>query len=177
MMMKKAENTVIQVLGWLLVVLMAVSVLNVLWQVFTRFVLRNPSPYTEELARFLLIWLGLLGSSYAASKKLHLAIDVVLVRFKGKTRDLAEFLIHFFVFLFSLSVMVIGGIRLVAITLILNQISAALHIKMGYVYLVLPLSGSLIMFFSLVSVLEKVQSLRGKTQGLESGKSGLLREE
>ena len=52
-------------LSYALMLLMAVSALNVLWQVFTRFILQDPSSYTEELARFLLVWIGLLGASYA----------------------------------------------------------------------------------------------------------------
>lgn len=141
-----------------LMILMTANVLNVLWQVFTRFILKNPSSFTEELARYLLIWVGLLGASYAAGKKMHLAIDVVLKALRGKPRKWIEMIIQIFVFFFSLLVMVIGGIRLVAITLTLNQISAALRIKLGYVYLVLPLSGLLIMFYAVLFFVERMQT-------------------
>lgn len=70
------------VLKWTLIALMAFSVLNVLWQVFTRFVLHHPASYTEELARYLLIWIGLLGAAYAAGNKLHLAIDLFSAKLK-----------------------------------------------------------------------------------------------
>jgi TRAP-type C4-dicarboxylate transport system permease small subunit len=55
---------------------MIMMVLNVAWQVLTRFVLQNPSSYTEELARYLLIWLGLLGAGYCVGQRSHLAIDI-----------------------------------------------------------------------------------------------------
>ena len=48
----------------------------VCWQVFSRFILRAPSSYTEELARFLLIWIGVLGASYAYRTKAHLGLDL-----------------------------------------------------------------------------------------------------
>ena len=51
------------VIKWCLIVIMAAMTINVLWQVFTRFILQNPSSYTEELARYMLIWLGILGAS------------------------------------------------------------------------------------------------------------------
>jgi TRAP-type C4-dicarboxylate transport system permease small subunit len=162
-MLERVKKRIDRLLELALIILMGVNVINVLWQVFTRFVLKNPSSFTEELARFLLIWVGLLGASYAAGKKMHLAIDVVLQTLKDKKKITAEIIIQVFIFLFSLFVMVVGGLRLVAITLTLNQISAALRIKLGYVYLVLPFSGLLIMFYAAVFIIERMQSLSGKT--------------
>jgi TRAP-type C4-dicarboxylate transport system permease small subunit len=162
MMLEKAKKHVDRLLEWALIVLMASNVLNVLWQVFTRFILRHPSSFTEELARYLLIWVGLLGASYAAGKKMHLAIDVVLQGLKIKTRIWGEIFIQVFIFLFVLFVMVAGGLRLVAITLTLNQVSAALGVKLGYIYLALPLSGLLIMFYAAVFFIQKIRALSGK---------------
>jgi TRAP-type C4-dicarboxylate transport system permease small subunit len=161
-MLERVKKRIDRLLELVLIFLMGANVLNVLWQVFTRFVLKDPSSFTEELARFLLIWVGLFGASYAAGKKMHLAIDVVLQTLKDKKRVGAEIVIQAFIFLFSLFVMVVGGMRLVAITLTLNQISAALRIKLGYVYFALPLSGLLIMFYASVFIIERLQALSGK---------------
>ena len=168
-MLEKVKKRVNKILEWVLITLMAANVLNVLWQVFTRFILKNPSPFTEELARYLLIWVGLLGASYAAGKKMHLAIHVVVERFRRETRDLVELCVQLFIFLFAFFVMVIGGFRLVTITLALDQISAALRIKLGYVYTVLPLGGLVIMFYAFVFFLEKMQTIKGKTSGIPAG--------
>ncbi len=154
MRLQNIKQAVDKVLEWILIVLMAANVVNVLWQVFTRFVLKNPSSFTEELARYLLIWIGLLGASYVAGRKKHLAIDVLVNQFTKRTKHLAECLIEVSILVFSLFVMVFGGVRLVIITLTLNQISAVLRIKLGYVYLVLPLSGLLLMFYSLLFLFE-----------------------
>lgn len=162
-MLERAKKSIDKLLELGLIILMAANVLNVLWQVFTRFVLKDPSSFTEELARFLLIWVGLLGASYAAGKKMHLAIDVVLQGFKDKPRIWTEMAIQVIIFLFSLLVMVVGGMRLVAITLALNQISAALRVKLGYVYLVLPLSGLLIMFYATVFFIQRLRALSGES--------------
>ena len=168
-MLKRVKKRVDKILEWVLIILMAAGVFNVLWQVFTRFFLKNPSSYTEELARYLLIWIGLLGASYAAGKKLHLAIEVVLERMKNKTKIFIEMCIQLFIFLFALFVMVIGGYRLVTITLTLNQISAALQIKLGYVYLVCPISGLLIMFYAFVFFMEKARVLTGRSLERQTG--------
>ena len=131
-----------------LIILMTTDVLIVLWQVFSRFILHRPSSFTEEAARFLLIWIGLLGAAYACGQKLHLAIDILRRRLKGKRQRALEIFIQLAVFIFAFGVMVVGGARLALITLRLHQISAALRMKLGYVYLAIPLSGLLIMWYA-----------------------------
>lgn len=147
-------------LGWVVTALMGLAVLNVLWQVFTRYVLASPSPYTDELARFLLIWIGLLGASYAAGKRMHLAIDLLPLRLSGRAHHLLGLVIDGAIFLFALAVMVFGGLRLVSLTLMLEQTSAALRVPLGHVYLALPLSGALIMLYSALFLRDHVRALR-----------------
>ena len=61
----------------ILVILMSGMVLNVLWQITTRYLLGDPSSVTEEVARFGLIWLGMLGASYGFGRKVHLSVGLV----------------------------------------------------------------------------------------------------
>lgn len=159
MILSSLKKKIDFVLKWILVTIMAVMTLNVLWQVFTRFILKNPSSFTEELARYMLVWLGILGASYVAGQKMHLAIDILSTKLRGKPKSYLEMIIQSLIFLFAFFVMVIGGTRLVTITLSLNQISAALQIPLGYVYLVVPISGVLMMFYSLTFI---VQEISGK---------------
>jgi TRAP-type C4-dicarboxylate transport system permease small subunit len=149
----------------MVVVVMAVLVLDVLWQVFTRFVLRDPSSYTEELARYLMIWVGLLGASYAAGKRMHLAVDLLPTRLTGRRKIYLELVIEGFTILFATAVMVIGGARLVWVMLYLGQTSPSLQISLGYVYLVVPLSGLLITFYAVFSISEQLQALRNTPPG------------
>ena len=131
---------------------MALLVIDVLWQVFTRFILGDPSSFTEELARYLMIWVGLLGASYAAGKKMHLAVDLLPSLLSGRSRRYLQIAIEIFTILFAVLIMVIGGTRLVFVTFYLGQISAALQLPLGYVYLVVPLSGLLIAFYSVHAI-------------------------
>jgi TRAP-type C4-dicarboxylate transport system permease small subunit len=154
--MQKISLWINKILANVLIVLMAAMVLDVTWQVFTRFIIRNPSSFTEELARFLLIWIGVLGACYALQTRAHLGIDVLTYKLKGIKKQTVEILVYSFILLFSLFIMVIGGLRLVMLTFTLNQISAAMGIKMGYIYLVLPLSGMLMIFYSFGFISETV---------------------
>lgn len=159
-MLKKIKSRVDKALSILLIILMAVITLNVLWQVFSRFILNNPSSFTEELARYMLIWIGLVGAGYVAGQKMHLAIDLLVTSLKGKSKSYLEIFIQAAIFLFAFVVMVIGGIRLVSITLYLNQISAALQLQLGYVYLALPVSGLIMMFYNIFFITEEVNKIK-----------------
>jgi TRAP-type C4-dicarboxylate transport system permease small subunit len=122
--------------------------------------LRDPSSFTEELATFLLIWIALLGSAYALRQKAHLGIDILTIKMKTETRYVWEFLIYSVVILFSILVLIWGGSRLVSITLQLNQISPALRVKMGYVYSVVPITGFLMIFYSMYFMINAYQRLK-----------------
>jgi TRAP-type C4-dicarboxylate transport system permease small subunit len=162
----RARPAVDYALGWILVFLMATSVVNVLWQVTTRFILQDPSGFTDELARFLLICIGLLGGAYAVGKQLHLAIDLLPARLRGRPASVLDIVIRCTVLLFALAVLVVGGGRLVYIVFTLDQTSAALEIPLAWVYLVLPFSGVLIMYYSATFIYEQVGLLRGRTSSL-----------
>ena len=158
-----------RLLGSFICVLMAAMVINVLWQVFTRFVLKNPSSFTEEAARYMMIWVGLLGSAYATGKKSHLALDLITGKLQGGRKRASNLFIHTMVLLFALTVLVGGGGRLVWIQLSLGQQSAALQLKLGYVYLAVPLAGLFMAFYSALFLRE---TLHGETKGGEQS-SGL----
>lgn len=148
-------------LGWALTAMMGLAVLNVLWQVFTRFVLANPSAYTDELARYLLIWIGLFGAAYATGKRAHLAIDLLRTKLTGRALHWHGIAVGAVVALFALGVMVVGGVKLVALSFLLGQTSAALQIPLGVVYLALPVSGALIVLYVILFTIERFRLLRG----------------
>lgn len=133
----------------LLILLMAVLLVDVSWQVVTRFVLPQPSSFTEELARFLLIWIGLLGSAHAYRHKMHLGIDLFSNKLSTPNRRRMNQLVQIIVMIFALAVLVYGGSKLVMLAYYLNQMSASMQINMGLVYSVLPISGILFCIYAI----------------------------
>lgn len=150
--LERLEERIERGLAWLLVVLMVAMVADVTWQVLSRFVFRAPSSFTEELAGFLLIWIGLLGAAYALRTRAHLGIDLMTARLSGATKRVAAIVTHTLVLLFALTTMLIGGLRLVQLAFQLEQISSVMGLRMGYVYLAIPLAGLLMVIFSLGSI-------------------------
>lgn len=150
-----------RLLGGFVALAMALAVATVLWQVFTRYVLDDPSSFTDELVRYLLIWIGLLGAAYAAGQRLHLAIDLLPSRLEGRSRHLLDLAVQALIFTFAGAVMVLGGLELVRLTLALGQTSAALGVPLGWVYLAAPLAGLFLMFYSSLFAAERLHLLRG----------------
>ncbi len=148
-MPSQIHHKTVAALRILLIVLMAAMALDVLWQVVTRFIFNSPSVWTEELARFILIWLGSLGAAYGVAEGFHLEMDYFLKKTEGYRRRLLDRIILAILLLIGLGVFFFGGGRLVLLANELGQTSPALGLPMSLVYLALPLSGLLIVYFAL----------------------------
>ena len=151
----KFRKQVDHLLGVFLAAIMAIMTINVLWQVFTLFVMCTPSSFTDELARYLMIWVGVLGAAYISGKRMHVAIDLFPSKLKPENQKKLKIVVNWIIIVFCFSALVIGGIRLVYITFTLGQYSPALQIPLGIVYLVIPLSGILIIYYKISDIVNK----------------------
>ena len=149
------RNKIDHILGTILAIIMAIMVINVLWQVFTRFVVGIPSSFTDELARYLMIWVGVLGAAYISGRRMHVAIDILPTRLNKEGQLKLKIISNSIIILFCFFAMVIGGLRLVYITFTLQQYSPALQIPLAVVYLVIPISGLLIIYYKVSDILNK----------------------
>ena len=149
------------VLEKLMVGIMALLVIDVLWQVISRFLnsflaakfdTQIPTQYyafTDELAGFLLVWVALLGAAYAAGTRSHMAIELLQSKLSQAGNQKLAKIINMCMAAFSIPVMVVGGSILVFTRFYLGQVSAAMQIPIGFVYMVVPISGALITFYVL----------------------------
>lgn len=149
------RNKIDRILGIVLAIIMGVMVVNVLWQVFTRFVIGIPSSFTDELARYLMIWVGVLGAAYISGRRMHVAIDLLPTRLNKEGQLRLKVISNSIIILFCFFAMVIGGLRLVYITFTLEQYSPALQIPLALVYLVIPISGLLIIYYKVSDIINK----------------------
>lgn len=147
--MAKFISAINKVLSALCIILSAFLVICVVWQVFSRYVLNQPSTYTDEIARFLFIWVGLIGAAYALGQKKHLAINLLLMKLESapKKQNILNFCINFISLIFTVLIMCYGGGKLVLDTMNAGQISPVLGIQMGWVYFAIPLSGIFMLIY------------------------------
>ena len=145
--MKQIRIKVNKIIERFLVLILVGMVLNVIWQVFTRFFTSSPSAFTNELARYLMIWLGVLGAAYISGKQEHVAIDFFVKKLNNSLRRFIDRFVLLSILSFAFFVMIIGGFNLVYITLKLEQYSPSLQIPLALVYSIIPISGLLIIFY------------------------------
>ncbi|WP_339226073.1 TRAP transporter small permease [Oceanobacillus sp. FSL K6-2867] len=148
--MNKAKKWVDKLLLSLSSILIIAMVVLSIWQVIARYVLSIPSPGTEEITRFLLIWFGLIAAAYVFGAKKHIAILFFREKFAAKTQISIERITDILVILVASVLMVYGGIRVVMLTA--AQTAPATEISMAYVYMSLPLSGLFIIFYTIHSM-------------------------
>ncbi|MEO9853808.1 MAG: TRAP transporter small permease [Reichenbachiella sp.] len=151
--MKKVYNFINLSIEYLMVSIFAILVIDVLAQVFARHLFSNSPSFTEELARYALIWLSILGMAYLSGKREHLTMNFLYRKLTIASRIRVFISIELMIILFAAMVMVIGGGNLVMITWTLDQVSPALHLPLGMIYSIVPLSGLLIIYYAIYNIL------------------------
>jgi TRAP-type C4-dicarboxylate transport system permease small subunit len=145
--------------------LMALAMFGLLvfgtWQIFTRWVLKNPSTFTDEFLRYLLIWASFIGSAYCFYKDQHLALDLVTKKAKGVWKMVLDIFIETAIIFFVCYVFVMGGAKLQGNA---TNYSSVMHIPFKVLYAVLPVSG---VFIIIARILKYIQifSTRNKDNG------------
>lgn len=171
MIIKSINNHLIRALCGVLAVFMVAMIVSVVWQVFTRFVLKDPSSFTDELSRYLLIWIGVLGGAYTYAIKRHLALELIAPKLGRNGQLILSIIINIIIIAFSLVVFTYGGYDLVSNTLSNGQISPGIiifgnHLLIGYVYLAVPLAGAVISYFGIVDIISSFVALIKKDNHL-----------
>lgn len=147
-----------KVLGSIIAAILAIMVLACCWQVVTRFILNDPSKYTEEFLRYALIWLTMLGAPYAYGLEKHLAINLFTNSFKKKNTLINKIGVELIVLILSISVLIIGGS--IVVSNAVGQISPAMQIPMQFYYLCIPISGCLMVTYCLNRFIRFVKELK-----------------
>lgn len=135
-------------LRWVVIALVALMTLDVLWGVFSRFVLGSQAPYTDEAARVLLVWISFLGGALAFEAKAHLGVDFLVTKLDPSARKLCAALVQLLTLTLALTVFVWGGWRMAE-----AQMGAALatmpFLSRGMVYMAVPVGGAFVALFVL----------------------------
>ncbi|MCF3649212.1 TRAP transporter small permease [Synoicihabitans lomoniglobus] len=136
-------------LQWLTIVLFALLTLDVLWGVVSRYVVGSQSRWTEEFAIYALVWVSLLGATLMFRERGHLGVDYFVGKLDPAARRLSAVIAEVAIMVFAAFVLVYGGGKLVIETLRSGQVTPAMGWKVGYINVVVPLSGLFIIAFSI----------------------------
>ena len=148
--MKSLRN----VLNKLLHVLAGVSFIAMValtcWQVFTRYVLQNPSSWSEELVSYLFAWASLLGASLVTGERGHMNIPILIEKLSPSMQRALGILGELVAFAFSLIILVYGGVQITQLAM--GQMTSSLGVAVGVFYVVMPLCGVLNMIYTVLNI-------------------------
>lgn len=144
-----------------LVILMVIAVILVSMQIITRYLLHIPLPWSEEIARYLFLWLTWVGASYATKERKHVSIDVLYSQLPEKAQLVCRVItvIVWMAFLFMMSRL---GIKLTASVASGGQIAVGSGIPMWIPYASIPTGMCLMLFRLIQCTIQDIKDLKNK---------------
>ena len=160
--MKSLEKILDAVMRFLMALSMFILVAFGTWQIFSRWVLKDPSTFTDELLRYVLIIAGMIGSAYCFYRDEHLALTLLTDRAKGPFKTILNIFIEACILFFVIYVFIYGGMKLSNTA---TNVSSVMRIPMKTLYLIEPLCGVMIV---IARLLRYAQALTDKKGGENS---------
>ena len=142
--------------------LMALSMLTLVvfgtWQIFSRWILQDPSTFTDELLRYVLIIAGMIGSAYCFYRDEHLALTLVTDKAKGPFKVVLEVFIELCILFFVIYVFIFGGIKLASTA---SNVSSVMRIPMKTLYMIEPICGVMIVLARILKYAQMFADRKG----------------
>ncbi len=139
-------------------VLLAVMSIVIFMQVVYRYVVGSSLSWSEELGRYILVYLTFLGASVAVKKNSHIGVEAVVKVLPRSIANIVEWIANVLTLAFFV-VLIAYGSKVVGITL--SQLSPALHVKMGFIYMAVVI-GAVLMVIHLIARMFKIDKVEGK---------------
>lgn len=137
---------------YIVCVLLAVMVVVVFLQVIFRFVIHSSLPWSEELSRYLMVWIVFLGASIGVNKKSHIGVEALVILLPAVVQKWAAALVSALCCVFFAFMIQYGGLIL---RVVANQLSPAMEISMAVPYSALLAGGALMFAHCFYQMLEQ----------------------
>lgn len=156
----KIRKVVDVVLSSACAVIFAAMVVIGTYQIVTRFIFKNPSTVSEELLTYSFTWMALLASALVFGKRDHMRMGFVADKLGKGGQKVLNIFSELLIMLLAGSVMIYGGVTIMDLTM--TQSTASLGIPMGVVYTIIPLSGCLIVLYSILNIIDLIAGVEGQ---------------
>lgn len=152
--MRKVESMLMRIMGKLIAGLIFIMMLDIFAEVVARYVLHGALNFSEELGRYLFVWIVFIGMARCVGNDKHVALDLLINSVHGRSKRILCIFIYCVEMIFF-AAMSVGGVLLCFLGS--HQRSATMRIPMNYVYLCIPVCGCISLFFLSRKVWETVQ--------------------
>jgi TRAP-type C4-dicarboxylate transport system permease small subunit len=147
--LRKILNTVLNVLAGGSFIAMT---LLTCWQVFTRYILSNPSSWSEELVGYLFAWMSLFGACLVTGERGHMNIPLLFERVKPGVQKILGIFAEVIACIFAIVILVYGGVQISSLAM--GQMTSSLGVPIGVFYVVMPVCGVLIAIYTIINIIE-----------------------
>ena len=147
--LRKVLNTVLNVLAGGSFIAMT---LLTCWQVFTRYVLSNPSSWSEELVGYLFAWMSLFGACLVTGERGHMNIQLLVEKVKPGMQKVLGIFAELIACIFAIVILVYGGVQISSLAM--GQMTSSLGVPIGVFYVVMPVCGVLIALYTIINIIE-----------------------
>nr|WP_297173229.1 TRAP transporter small permease [uncultured Agathobaculum sp.] len=122
------------------------------WQVFTRYVLSNPSTWSEELVGYIFAWASLFGASLITGERGHMNIPVVVELMPDKAQKFFGIFGEIIAMLFSAIILIYGGYQITLLAM--GQMTSSLGVAVGVFYIAMPVCGVINILYTVLNIYE-----------------------
>jgi TRAP-type C4-dicarboxylate transport system permease small subunit len=142
---------------WMLTVLSILIFVVVFLQVLFRYLLRQPLFWSEELPRYLLIWMCFLAAAVAQKHDAHINITLCLAPLSTRARQVLKILTDAIILVFLWIITYSGGL---VTSITAHHRSTALQLPMGLVYAALPVGAILMSLYLVLQIVDGARRLK-----------------
>ncbi|MGE4352556.1 MAG: TRAP transporter small permease [Oscillospiraceae bacterium] len=151
-----------KILSGVVAALLAFMSLLAVYQVFMRYIMKNPSTMSEDILSYSFVWISLIATALVFGERDHMNLTFFLDKGSPVVKLILSLLSEALVIIIAFMVFLVGGNKFMNVGAI--QVSPTLGITMDLVYLILPVSGILIILFSVINMIELVASFKSKEE-------------
>lgn len=150
--LKTVRSVLNKVLGGINVFFFAFMVVIGTYQISVRYLFNKPSTVSEELMTYSFSWMALFAAAYVFGKREHMRMGFLVDKLQTNTKRILDIIIEVIIFAFAVVVMLYGGVQITSLTM--TQKTASLGIPMGYIYMIIPICGILIIVYSILNIID-----------------------
>lgn len=126
------------------------------YQILVRYVFKSPSTISEELISYSFAWMSMFAASYIFGKRDHMRMVFFIEKFTKNAQKTVAIVTEIVILLFALGVLVGGGSYITSLSM--TQMTPALKISMGYIYLVIPVCGIMTSIYSVLNIVDLMKN-------------------
>lgn len=148
-------------MGWFMALLIFAMMVDIFAAVVSRYVLRSSIPFSEELGRYIFVWITFIGMSRCIANDKHVALDLIAHALKGKALRIWKIATYVISMVFF-GALTYGGVMLYNVGK--RQKSPTMRIPMNYMYVIIPICGALALFFLVMKIVDEVKAMKGDAE-------------